>query len=77
MKNFNQAQPVLYTEQEAARALGISRARLHHLLDENIFADGSPRPPDMLFQPSDLVLLGFWNQTAGNPKVLRMPRRYR
>ena len=64
-----------YTEVEAADSLGISIARLHMLLDENIFNDGTPRPHDLIFRPSDLVLLGFWHRTSPNPKLVRMPRR--
>lgn len=64
-----------YSETEAAHALGISVARLHKLLDENIFNDGSKRPPGLLLRSSDLVLLEFWNRTTENPNILRMPRR--
>jgi hypothetical protein len=64
-----------YTEVEAAHMLGISVQRLHKLLDENVFNDGSARPSDLLLQSSDLVLLEFWNRSTENPNVLRMPRR--
>jgi len=64
-----------YSEVEAAQALGISVARLHRLLDENIFNDGSARPPNLYLRSADLVLLEFWNRTTENPNVLRMPRR--
>ncbi len=64
-----------YTEHEAANILGISIARLHRLLDENIFNDGTPRPPDIQLRSADLVLLEFWNRSTENPKVLRMQRR--
>lgn len=64
-----------YTELEAAAALSISLARLYVLLDENVFNDGTPRPENLTFRPSDLVLLGFWHRTSPNPKVVRMPRR--
>lgn len=63
-----------YTEVEAADSLGISIARLHFLLEENIFNDGTRRPDDLIFRPSDLVLLGFWHRTSPHPKVVRMPR---
>jgi hypothetical protein len=65
-----------YSEAEAAQSLGISIARLHMILDKNIFNDGSPRPQELRFQSSDLVLLGFWNRCTPNPKVVRMPRRH-
>ncbi len=64
-----------YTETEAAAILGITIERLHRLLDENIFNDGSKRPPDLILRSSDLVLLEFWNRSTENPNVLRMPRR--
>ncbi len=66
-----------YTEDEAAGYLDISISELHALLDEYIFNDGNPRPEDITFCESDLVLLGFWNQNrdASSQKVIRMPRR--
>jgi hypothetical protein len=75
MKNSTQPELFLYSEKEAARELGISLARLHQILDDNIFNDGTPRPAEMTFQGSDLVLLSFWSRSTPNPKVLRMPRR--
>lgn len=62
-----------YSEQEAASILGISVSRLHQLLDENIFNDGSRRPTDLRLRSSDLILLDFWHRTTENPKVIRMP----
>ena len=64
-----------YTEVEAADYLNLSVTELHGLLDEHIFNDGNPRPEDLTFCEADLVLLGFWNKTRENPKVIRMPRR--
>jgi hypothetical protein len=64
-----------YTEAEAAEVLGISVPRLHMLLDAHIFNDGSARPGDLTFTSADLTLLGFWQRTTPNPKVVRMPRR--
>jgi hypothetical protein len=64
-----------YSEAEAASILGISVGRLHQLLDEYIFNDGSIRPSGLRLRSSDLILLEFWNRSMGNPKVLRMPRR--
>ena len=66
----------LYSEAEAAKALRISIDRLHHLLDEHVFNDGTPRPPQVTFCSSDLVLLSFWERSTPNPKVMRMPRRH-
>jgi len=64
-----------YSESEAAGYLDISIGELHSLLDEHIFNDGTPRPEDLNFCESDLVLLGFWKKSQENPKVVRMPRR--
>ena len=64
-----------FTETEAAEALGISVTRLHMLLDAHIFNDGSVRPGDLTFTSADVTLLGFWQRTTPNPKVVRMPRR--
>jgi len=64
-----------YTEPEAAAYLNISIPRLHSLLDEHIFNDGSARPGDLTFCESDMVLLKFWRNSQPNPKVIRMPRR--
>jgi hypothetical protein len=64
-----------YTEAEAAHYLNLSLSELHQLLDEHIFNDGNHRPEELTFCEADLVLLGFWNKTKENPKVIRMPRR--
>jgi len=64
-----------YSEAEAAQMIGISITRLHMLLDEHIFNDGSMRPPDLRLRAQDIVLIAFWSRSTENPKVLRMPRR--
>jgi hypothetical protein len=64
-----------YSETEAALMLGISLARLHALLDEHVFNDGSERPDGLQLKPSDLVLLRFWHRNMQDSKVIRMPRR--
>ncbi len=56
-----------FTEAEAARALGITIARLHQLLDRYVFNVGSRRPPDIDFTSSDLLLLSYWNREACGP----------
>lgn len=66
---------VFYSEIEAAGFLNISVERLHSLLDEHIFNDGSSRPEDLSFCEADLVLIEFWIKSQENPKVIRMPRR--
>jgi Ser/Thr protein kinase RdoA (MazF antagonist) len=68
----------LYTEAEAAAALGISTARLHELLDEYIFTNGNRRPEAIQFTSSDLLLLSYWsngNKRAVTREVITMPRR--
>lgn len=77
MKNSYQRFKKIYTEEEAARALGISLLRLHMKLDENVFNDGAPRPMHVLLEPSDMVLLEFWCNQPLHPKVVRMPRHSR
>jgi hypothetical protein len=64
-----------FSEQEAARILGISIARLHLLLDRNVFNDGTSRPKNIELTPSDVLLLQFWNRTLPRQKVVSMPRR--
>jgi hypothetical protein len=54
----------LYNEKEAAEALGVSVSLLHTVLDENIFNQGTPRPENIEFTASDLLLLGYWVETA-------------
>ena len=71
----NTRHPDDYTETEAAGILGISIDRLHRLLDDNIFNDGTPRPPELKLRSADLILLEFWDRSTGNPKIIRMPRR--
>lgn len=69
------AEDEFFTEQEAADLLGITIDRLHFLLDENVFNDGSKRPRDLELHRSDIVLLQFWDRSTENPKIFRMPRR--
>lgn len=65
-----------YTEAEAANILGISVERLHKILDENVFNDGSTRPHGLMLRSSDLLLLEYWNRsTEHTTKILPMPLR--
>lgn len=59
-----------YSESEAASVLGISIARLHQLLDQYVFNVGSPRPANIEFTSSELLLLSYWNKecTSTNPE---------
>ncbi len=75
MQNTRKPVDQFYSENEVAETLGISVSRLYELLDQHIFNDGSQRPAELTFSNSDLVLLGFWERSEPNPKVLRMPRR--
>lgn len=68
-------EPESYSESEAVNLLGISIARLHQLLDEHFFNDGTKRPRDLKLRYADLVLLAFWEKSTESPKVIRMPRR--
>ncbi|MCU1287383.1 MAG: hypothetical protein JWO13_3733 [Acidobacteriales bacterium] len=64
-----------YSEVEAAEVLGMSLERLHLLLSENIFNDGSRRPEQLNFRATDLILIEFWDRTLADNKVVRMPKR--
>lgn len=75
MQNVERPFKQFYTESEAALLLEISVTRLHLLLDEHIFNDGSERPETLLLQASDLVLLRFWHRSTPNSKIIRMPKR--
>jgi hypothetical protein len=66
-------QQEVYTEADAAELLNITVSRLHFLLDKHVFRDGS-RPPNLIFRPSDILLLEIWTRTT-KIKVLKMPRR--
>jgi hypothetical protein len=69
----------LYSEAEAAAALGISITRLHELLDQYIFTNGNLRPDAIQFTGSDLLLLSYWsndNKRAVTREVITMPKRH-
>jgi len=65
----------LYSEMEAAEVLGMSMERLHLLLNENVFNDGSAKPQQLTFRTTDLILIEFWDRTLADNKVVRMPKR--
>ena len=75
MSILKNAKKETYTEVEAAEALNISLSRLRQLLDEYIFNDGRPRPEQVEFRLSDIILLEFWNRSTPSANVVRMPRR--
>jgi hypothetical protein len=69
-----------FTESEAADLLGISLFRLHEILDQHIFNQGTPRPADIEFTASDLLLINVWNKeekkpTARRATLLTLPKR--
>ena len=53
-----------FSEAEAAKALGITVARLHYLLDHYVFNEGSRRPANIEFTSSELTLLSYWNKES-------------
>jgi hypothetical protein len=75
MQNSTKPAQEYYTQAEAAEVLGISITRLQYLLDEHVFNEGTRRPEEITITYSDLLLLGFWQRSTPNPKVIRMPRR--
>lgn len=74
METSNLAQDLM-TEQQAAQLLGISVDALYRLLDQHIFNNGSPRPANILFTQSDLLLLSYWCDNPKLGKVVAMPCR--
>jgi hypothetical protein len=78
MKSLKPSLKETYTESEAAELVGITIARLHEILDQNVFNEGVRRPPEIEFTSNDLVLLRYWNKSPKPPKsnrLLQMPRR--
>ena len=67
--------PESISENEAAQWLGISIERLHRLLDEHVFNNGTPRPAEIHFTQSDLLLLSYWCDKRAGQKVVSMPSR--
>jgi len=68
----------LYSEVEAAAALGITVGRLHELLDQYIFTGANQRPQSIQFTSSDLLLLSYWSHDLKQPvthEVITMPKR--
>jgi len=56
-----------FSEAEAAQSLGITTFELHQLLDRFIFNEGTPRPANIEFTSSDLLLLAYWNEESNEP----------
>ena len=64
MANLKRSHKELYNEAEAAAALGVSISRLHELLDQYIFTNGSQRPQAIQFTSGDLLLLSYWSNDS-------------
>ncbi len=78
MKNLKRSANDQYSEAEAADMLGITVSRLHELLDEHVFNEGSRRPASIEFTTSDLLLLNYWQKNPPAPRrnrVLQMPAK--
>ncbi len=78
MKNLKRSANDQYNEEEAAERLGITVGRLHQLLDEHVFNEGSRRPSSIEFTSSDLLLLNYWQKNPRVPKkhqLLQMPSK--
>jgi len=67
----------LYNEREACEALGIALTSLYSILDEHVFNDGTPRPPNVEFTSSDLLMLSYWveKMPVEMENVLTMPAK--
>lgn len=74
MQTYHPAQEMI-SEEKAANSLGITVESLHRLLDQYVFNNGTFRPTGLLFTSSDMLLLSYWAELAGNSKVVAMPRR--
>jgi hypothetical protein len=78
MAKLKRASKEVYSEAEAAAALGISINRLHLLLDQYIFTNGNRRPDAIQFTSSDLLLLSYWSNDSKRTvthQVITMPKR--
>jgi hypothetical protein len=79
MAKLKRSTKELYSESEAAAALGITVGRLHELLDEYIFTNGNSRPQSLQFTSSDLLLLSYWSGDSKRPpssELITMPKRH-
>ena len=78
MAKLKRSNKELYSEAEAAAALGIRVRRLHEILDQYIFTNGSRRPLAIQFTSSDLLLLSYWSndsKRSTSHEVITMPKR--
>jgi hypothetical protein len=75
MHNIKMTVKQLYNEREASAALGITLPLLHVILDSHIFNDGIPRPENVEFTSSDLLMIAYWVEKTPMENVLAMPMR--
>jgi hypothetical protein len=64
-----------YNECEAATLLSISVPALREILDSHVFSHDNPRPDEMEFTYSELLLLSVWAKPDRGANVLEMPTR--
>lgn len=80
MHALNRPLKPVYSEIEAANALGVSLSELYSVLDRHIFNDGTPRPPRLELTGSDLLIVSYYLESpslrqAPEDNVLAMPNR--
>jgi hypothetical protein len=75
MHNLKMPVKQLYNEREASDVLGIALPLLHKILDKHIFNDGTTRPANVEFTPSDLLMIAYWVENAPTENVVAMPMR--
>ena len=64
-----------YNEFEAANLLSISVTALHEILDSHVFSSDNPRPEELEFTYSELLLLSVWAKPERGANILEMPPR--
>ena len=64
-----------YNEIEAANLLSISLVALHEILDSHVFSRETPRPAEMEFTYSELLLLSIWAKPERGSNVVEMQPR--
>jgi len=75
MHNLKMPVKQLYNEREASDALGIALPLLHVILDTHIFNNGRPRPENVEFTSSDLLMIAYWVEKTPMENVIAMPLR--
>jgi hypothetical protein len=75
MPNLKMPVKQFYNEREAAETLDIALPLLHAILDAHIFNDGTPRPANLEFTSSDLLMISYWVEKPTTENVIAMPMR--